>query len=90
MTKPKQSGAFKGHRFPPDVIAYAVWVYYRFALSLRAVEDLLAERGVAVSYETIRAWISKFGARYARAVRRALPTCFQGPFHLGGPDEDIA
>ena len=66
MTKAKHSGAFKGHRFPRDVIAYAVWAYFRFPMSLRDVEDLLAERGVIVSYETIRAWVAKFGEHYAK------------------------
>jgi transposase-like protein len=49
MTKPKQSGAFSGHRFPPEIIAYAVWAYHRFPMSLRDVEDLLAARGVVRS-----------------------------------------
>tara|TARA_R110002126_G_scaffold165653_2_gene313495 strand:+ start:2299 stop:2814 length:516 start_codon:yes stop_codon:yes gene_type:complete len=74
MTKPKHSGAFKDHRFPPEIIAYAVWAYYRFPLSLRDVEDLLAERGIIVSYETIRKWVSKFGRQYANAIRRDRPT----------------
>jgi putative transposase len=73
MSNSKRSGAFKGHRFPPNVIACAVWAYFRFAMSLRDVEDLLAERGVTVSYETIRAWVAKFGGRYAKAVRRDRP-----------------
>jgi len=70
MTKPKQSGAFSGHRFPPEIIGYAVWAYYRFSLSLRDVEDLLVARGVVVSYETIRAWAAKFGSQYAKVIRR--------------------
>lgn len=53
----------KGYRFPRSIVSYAVWAYHRFALSLRDVEDLLAERGVTVSYETIRAWVGKFGRR---------------------------
>lgn len=73
MTKPKLSGAFKGHRFPSEIIAYAVWAYFRFPMSLRDVEDLLAERGIIVSYETIRKWVSKFGRRYANAVRKDRP-----------------
>ena len=73
MTKPKQSGAFSGHRFPPEIIAYAVWAYHRFPMSLRDVEDLLATRGVVVSYETIRAWADKFGSKYARVIRRDHP-----------------
>jgi putative transposase len=52
---------YYGHRFPPEIISYAVWVYHRFCLSFRDVEDLLAERGIIVSYETIRIWCRKFG-----------------------------
>ena len=73
MTIPKQSGAFSGHRFPPEIIAYAVWAYHRFPMSLRDVEDLLAARGVVVSYKTIRAWVAKFGLQYAKAIRRDRP-----------------
>ena len=58
------------HRYPPEVISYAVWAYYRFTLSLRDVEDLLAERGIEVSYEAIRRWCAKFGARYQRSLKR--------------------
>jgi putative transposase len=63
----------KGHRFPRTVIGYAVWAYHRFASSLRDVEDLLAERGVIVSYETIRTWIAKFGTQIATKIRRDRP-----------------
>jgi putative transposase len=62
--------AYRGHRFPPEVISYAVWLYHRFTLSFRDVEDLLAERGITVSYEAIRNWCMKFGPTYARALRR--------------------
>ncbi|MDB5683134.1 MAG: putative transposase [Sphingomonas bacterium] len=58
------------HRFPPEVIQHAVWLYLRFTLSYRDVEDLLAERGLDVSYETVRRWVAKFGAVYARRLRR--------------------
>ena len=61
---------YKRHRFPPDVISYAVWLYYRFNLSLRDIEDLLAERGITVSREAIRRWCIKFGALYARRLKR--------------------
>ena len=61
---------YKRHRFPPDIISYAVWVYYRFNLSHRDVEDLLAERGITVSYETIRLWCIKFGPKYSRRLKR--------------------
>ncbi len=63
----------KGHRFPRTIIGYAVWAYHRFALSLRDVEDLLAERGVIVSYETIRSWVAKFGTQIAAKIRRDRP-----------------
>ncbi|MGZ2487802.1 transposase-like protein [Rhizobium pisi] len=62
---------YKHHRFPPQVIARAVWLYFRFPLSLRLVEEMLLERGVVVSYETIRRWGRKFGPAYARQLRRA-------------------
>ncbi len=58
------------HRSPPEIISHAVWLYYRFCLSFRDVEDLLAERGVSVSYEAIRSWCAKFGPEYARSARR--------------------
>jgi len=60
---------YYGHRFPPEIISYAVWVYHRFCLSFRDVEDLLAERGIIVSYETIRLWCQKFGPDYARKLK---------------------
>ncbi len=61
---------YKRHRFPAEIISYAVWLYYRFNLSHRDVEDLLAERGITVSYEAIRLWCIKFGPRYARRLKR--------------------
>jgi len=62
--------AYNRHRFPPDVISHAVWLYYRFCLSFRDVEDLLAQRGVTVTYESIRQWCSTFGRDYSRRLRR--------------------
>jgi putative transposase len=61
--------SYKRHRFPPEIIAHAVWLYYRFALSFRDIEELLAARGVTVSYEAIRLWCGKFGAQYAGRLR---------------------
>jgi putative transposase len=61
---------YYGHRFPPEIISYSVWVYHRFCLSFRDVEDLLAQRGIIVSYETIRIWCRKFGPGYARRLKR--------------------
>ena len=57
-------------RFPPEIISYAVWLYHRFSLSFRDIEDLLAERGITVSYESIRLWCIKFGARFDRRLKR--------------------
>jgi transposase-like protein len=72
--------SFKRHKFPPDVIRYA-WLYFRFTLSLRDVEELLAQRGIEVSYETIRCWTLKFGPLIAANLRqrRAPPS---GRWHL--------
>jgi transposase-like protein len=61
---------YKRHRFPPDIISHTVWLYYRFNLSHRDIEDLLAERGITVSREAIRLWCIKFGDWYARRLRR--------------------
>lgn len=66
--------SFKRHRFPADVIKYAVWLYFRFSLSLRDVESLLAERGIEVSYETIRCWTKKFGPPIARRLKKLRPS----------------
>ena len=62
--------SYRRHRFPPVVIQHAVWVYLRFTLSYRDVEDLLAERGLDISYETVRSWVLKFGPVIARRLRR--------------------
>jgi putative transposase len=62
--------SYRGYRFPPDIVSHAVWLYYRFCLSFRDVEALLAERGITVSCETIRQWCRKFGTDYARGLRR--------------------
>ena len=61
--------SYHGYRFPPDIIAHAVWLYFRFSLSFRDVEDLLAQRGITVTYETIRRWCRTFGRAYARRLR---------------------
>ena len=71
MTKPV---SYKRHRFPSQIIAHAVWLYFRFPLSLRLVEEMLLERGIGVSYETIRRWGKKFGPDYARRLRRKQPS----------------
>lgn len=73
MTKRKNFSGFKGHRFPSEIIEYAVWLYFRFSLSLRDVEDLLAQRGIIVSHETVRFWVIKFGRQYAKSIKRDRP-----------------
>ena len=67
------SSSYKGHRYPGEIIAHCVWLYHRFPLSFREVEELMFARGVAVSYETIRAWCAKFGQAYANQLRRRRP-----------------
>ena len=66
--------SFKRHRFPAAVICQAVWLYFRFSLSLRDVEELMAARGVEVSYETIRCWTIKFGPQIARRLKKLRPS----------------
>jgi putative transposase len=65
--------SYRRHRFPPSIIQHAIWLYLRFTLSYRDVEDLLAERGLDVSYETVRRWVLKFGPMIARNLRRRRP-----------------
>lgn len=72
MSEPPIS--YKRHRFPPQIIAHVVWLYFRFPLSLRLVEELLLERGIVVSYETVRAWAQKFGPDYVRCLKRKKPS----------------
>src|SRR3982750_4504496 len=72
MTPPSKP-SYAGHRFPPEVISHAVWLYFRFPLGLRMVEELLAARGIAVSHETVRQWALKFGQAFANKIRRRLP-----------------
>ena len=65
--------SYAGYRFPPVIIQQAIWLYARFTLSFRDVEDLLAERGIAVSYETVRRWVNHFGPRIAADLRKRRP-----------------
>jgi putative transposase len=67
------SVSYKHHRFPREIIAHAVWLYFRFPLSLRLIEEMVLERGIVVSYETVRRWALKFGPAYARRLRRKRP-----------------
>ena len=76
-----QAVSFKRHRFPPDVIRNAVWLYFRFSLSFRDVEEMLAERGIDASYETVRCWSLKFGRIFAQNLRRSRPKP-TGRWHL--------
>jgi len=73
MKNETSAPSYKRHRFPPEIIAHAVWLYFRFALSYRDVEELLAERGVILTYETVRQWCQTFGQTYANEVRRRRP-----------------
>ncbi|ODR93351.1 transposase [Sinorhizobium alkalisoli] len=73
--------SYKNHRFPPQIIACAIWQYFRFPLSLRLVEEMLLGRGIVVSYETIRRMGRKFGAAYAKRLRRKMPSR-QDMWHL--------
>ena len=66
----KKNTDYRGSRYPPEIIGYAVWLYHRFTLSFRDIEDLLAERRVIVSYEAIRLWCIRFGPSYARQLRK--------------------
>lgn len=82
MNTPNNSPIYRRHRFPSDVIAYAVWLYFKFPLSLRMVEDLLAERGIIVSHQTIRKWGEKFGRQYANKIRRRSVGRCDDKWHL--------
>src|SRR3954452_18084355 len=73
MNAQASAPSYKRHRFPAEIIGHAVWLYFRFALSYRDIEELLAERGVIVAYETIRQWCRTFGQTYANALRRRRP-----------------
>nr|WP_281283564.1 IS6 family transposase [Palleronia caenipelagi] len=73
MNTPAEMPRLKGYRFPREVIFYAVWAYHRFALSTADVEDLLAERGVIVSRETVRKWVNRFGSHFAHCIKRDRP-----------------
>ena len=66
--------SYAGYRFPPEIIQQAIWLYVKFTLSFRDVEDLLAERGIAVSYETVRRWVNYFGPKIAADLRKRRPS----------------
>lgn len=69
---PPTKPSYAGYRFPPEVISHAIWLYFRFPLSLRMVEEMLAARGIVVSHETVRQWARKFGQAFANQIRRRL------------------
>ena len=73
MSSPAAKSPHAGHRFPAEVIGHAVWLYFRFPLGLRMVEEMLAARGIIVSHETVRRWALKFGQEFANRIRRRLP-----------------
>jgi putative transposase len=73
MNTPSSTNLYKRHRFPAEIISHSVWLYYRFSLSYRDVEELMAERGVTLSHEAVRYWCRKFGQAYANALRRRRP-----------------
>jgi hypothetical protein len=73
MTPPATPERYKHHRFPTEIIRHGVWLYYRFCLSYRDVEELLFVRGILVTYEAIRKWCRKFGQAYANQLRRRRP-----------------
>src|SRR3982750_2754917 len=73
--------SYAGHRFPAEIISHVVWLYFRFPLSLRMVEEMLAARGIIVSYESVRQWAHKFGQDFAHRIRRTLP-CTGDKWHL--------
>jgi putative transposase len=73
MNTPPTSNPYKRHRFPAEIISHCVWLYFRFCLSYRDVEELMAERGVILTYEAVRYWCRKFGQTYANQVRRRRP-----------------
>ena len=77
--------SFKRHRFPADIIRHSVWLYARFTLSYRDVEEMLAERGLDVSYETVRRWFLKFGSTIAANLCRARPC----PYRKLNPDQGM-
>src|SRR3712207_3939354 len=81
MSSPAAKSPYAGYRFPAEVISHAVWLYFRFPLSLRMVEEMLAARGIVVSHETIRQCALKYGQEFANRIRRRLPRA-GGKWHL--------
>jgi len=85
MTTPARP-SYAGYRFPAEVISHAVWLYFRFPLSLRMVDELLAARGIVVSHETVRQWARKFGQAFANQVRRRPAWCMDQGYGRTDPN----
>src|SRR5437868_6880164 len=81
MTTTARDPIYAGYRYPAEIISYAVWLYFRFPLSLRMVEEMLAARGISVTHETIRQWGLKFGREFANRIRQRAP-CRGDKWHL--------
>ena len=73
MPPPANAEHYRNHRFPAEIISHSVWLYYRFTLSYRDVQELLFERGITVSHEAVRQWCRKFGQEYANRLHRRRP-----------------
>ena len=82
MSKVAHDPLYRRHRFPAEIIAHAVWLYFRFPLSLRMVEDMLAARGIIVTHQTIRTWAEKFGRHFANQIRRRSAGRLGDKWHL--------
>ena len=82
MSKIVRDPLYRRHRFPAEIIAHAVWLYFRFPLSLRMVEDLLAARGIIVTHQTIKTWAEKFGRHFANEIRRRSAGCLGDKWHF--------
>ncbi|WP_174900830.1 IS6 family transposase, partial [Sinorhizobium fredii] len=82
MSEVARDPLYRRHRYPAEIIAHAVWLYFRFPLSLRMVEDMLASRGIIVTHQTIRSWAEKFGRHFAREIKRRSAGCLGDKWHL--------
>lgn len=82
MTQAARDPLYRRHRFPAEVIAHVVWLYLRFPLSLRMVEDLLSARGIVVSHQTVRHWVEKFGRHFSGEIRRRSAGRLGDKWHL--------
>ncbi|GLR60410.1 hypothetical protein GCM10007919_51390 [Rhizobium indigoferae] len=82
MSEVARDRLYRRHRYPAEIIAPAVWLYFRFPLSLRMVEDMLASRGIIVTHQTVRSWAEKFGRHFAREIKRRSAGCLGDIWHL--------